>query len=373
MPRGRARAEETVARAVLGGYLRARRGESVTIESWSHALGWARAFVVEARRRGSSPTLVVEDEEAFFHSLALPRTRALPIADSGLAGLGRVYVYLPGPDAFPRLMGLPDPEFEAVVTRHGRDWWRAVRRARIRGVHLAVASVTATAAARYRVDREAWLNEVVRASIVPPRRLARTARKVVEHLRGAREIRVRHPNGTDLTARLLSRPPVVEDGRPPHDGRRRDFYWTPIPTGLVGVALSEDRTEGVWESNRPVYDRFGDPPVAEGARFTFVRGRLKEFSFDRGGRAFASAYAHAGRGRNLAGAFTFGLNPEVERAPEIGELAHGSAGLVLGDGRLFGGRRHSRFSYLTVLQGADIDVDGRPAWRRGHPIDGARR
>ncbi len=361
------RAEETLARFVLDRVLRLRRGEALTVESWSHALPWARPFVVEARRRGAEPTLVVEDEEAFFRSLALPPSRRIPGASATLADRGGAYVYLPGPEAFPRLFGLPGEELESVIAHHGPSWWRSARRSGLRAARLAIASATPTAAARYRVDAETWQREILRASEVPPEQLARAAERVRRVLARVRHVRVRHPNGTDLTAELLPRTPIVEDGRVDRTDLRAGRVWTPVPTGFVAVALADGSAEGVWEANRPVYDRFATPPVSEGARFVFARGRLREYSFDRGGDAFARGYARGGRGRDLPGALTFGVNPAVGRAPELGELAAGAVGLLLGENRSLGGGNRSRFTYLSTLGGAEVELNGRRHWVPGSP------
>lgn len=368
----RSRPEDRLARLVLDQCLSVRRGETVTIETWDHALSWARAFVLEARRRGCEPTLVVEDEEAFFRSLAQPGARTVPSAPAAFAEASDAYVYFPGPEQFPRLLGLSTEEIDAVVGRHGPAWWRAARRAGLRAARVAVATATPTAAARFGVDRVAWERELVEGSLVSPDRLARAAGRLARRLHRARQVRLRHPNGTDLTVELLRAPPVTEDGRVDRADRRAGRLWTQIPTGVVAVPLSPGGAEGVWESNRPTYDRFSDPPVALGARLTFRRGRLSEYSFDRGGAAFARTYARGGRGRELPGALTFGVNPAVDRAPEVAEVAAGTVGLLLGGNRPLGGRNPSRFTYLTLLAGARVDLDGEPFLEDGVLARGGR-
>jgi leucyl aminopeptidase (aminopeptidase T) len=362
------RPEEALARAVLGPYLEILPGETVTIETWGHALPWARAFVLEARRRRADPVLVVEDEEAFFRSLSLPRTHDVPSASPVLADRSDAYVYLPGPEEFPRLFGLPAGELARVVARHGPGWRRSARRRRLRAVRIAVAAATPTAAARYGVDPESWQRDVLRASLVPPAQLARAAESIVRRLSRVRRVRIRHPNGTDLTVELRPRAGIVEDGRIGRPDPALGRVWTEVPTGRVAFALAGGRAEGTWESNRPVYDRYGEPPVSEGARFTFVQGRLREYEFQRGGASFASTYARGGPGREVPAALTFGVNPAVARGPELDALAAGTVGLLLGDNRSVGGRRRSRFSYFTALSGADLDLDGRPGWIDGAPI-----
>jgi leucyl aminopeptidase (aminopeptidase T) len=366
------RPAEAIARLVVDRCLGVRSGETVTIETWTHAIPWARPFVLEVRRRGAIPTLVVEDEDAFFRSLALPGARDVPLAASALAEQSDAYVYLGGPEAFPRLLGLPPDDLESVIVRHDPAWWRAARRVGLRAARLAIAGVTETAAARYGVRLEGWRREVIRASLVPPDRLARAAEPIVRGLAGARRVEIRHPNGTKLTVELDRRPALVEDGRVDRADRRAGRIWTQIPTGLVAVPLALHSAQGIWESNRAVYDRFAEPSIALGARFSFARGRLREFAFDRGGESFGAEYARGGRGRDVPGALTFGLNPGIARAPEVGEIAAGAVGLLLGDSRPIGGRNTSRFSYLTTLAEADVDLDGRP-WIVGGRRPHARR
>ncbi|MGA9838991.1 MAG: hypothetical protein WBE40_02835 [Thermoplasmata archaeon] len=359
--------EDALARCVLDRHLGVRRGESVTVETWSHALPWARALVIEARRRGARPVLLVEDESAFFRSLELAGPSSVRMG-AGTPHLGDAYVYLGGPEAFPRLLGLPAHDRDALAVRHDRRWWVAARRRRTRAVRLAVADATAPAAARYGVDREAWQAELVRASLVDPRRLERSARRVLGRLGRARRIRVRHPNGTDLEVRRAPAAPLVRSGRP---GRAPGDVWGEVPSGLLVVPLTGGAAEGVWESNRPAYDRFVEPPLAVGARWTFSRGRLSEFAFEAGGEPFESAYSGAGRSRGRPVALTVGLNPAISRAPELQELAEGTLGLLLGDRSFDRGPRRTSFSYLSALAGADADADGRPWLAGGTPTVGS--
>jgi hypothetical protein len=363
-----ARPEDALARVVLGRCLGLRPGEVVTIETWSHALAWARAFVPEARRLGAEPALVLEDEEAFFRSLTIPGSRAVPGAPPALAERSDAYVYFPGPEAFPRLFGLPARDLETTMVRHGPAWRRAARRVGLRAARMAISAVTPIAAARYGVDFDPWQRDVLRASLVPPERLSAAADPIVRRLTHARRARIRHADGTDLSVRLRPDAWVVEDGRVDATDRREGRLWTQIPTGLVAVPLTEGFANGIWESNRPAYDRFGDPPVAESGRFVLAGGRLREFAFDRGGGIFAGPYAQAGRGRDVAAGLTFGLNPAIGRAPELQEIRAGSVGLLLGDNRSIGGRHRSRFSFLSVLSEPDVELDGKLWWEGGRPV-----
>ncbi|HYA55054.1 MAG TPA: hypothetical protein VEG42_05585, partial [Thermoplasmata archaeon] len=361
-----------LASVVLGQSLTVRSGETVTIETWDHALPWARQFVLEARRRGCEPTLVVEDEETFFRSLGQTRSRSVPRAPAALAAASDAYVYLPGPEQFPRLLGLAEDDLETVVGRHGRAWWRAARRSRLRAARIVVAGATATAALRFGVDRESWERELLRASLVPPSRLARTAGDLAGRLHRARKVRIVHANGSELQVELLRTPPVIDDGRVDRGDQRAGRLWTQVPSGVVAVPLATGFAEGTWESNRECYERYSEPSVAKGARFDFHRGRLTEYSFDRGGSAFSRAFARSGRGRELPGALTFGVNPAISHAPEAGEIAAGTVGLLLGGNRSLGGENPSRFTYLTTIADASVELDGVPLLDNGQLVGASK-
>jgi hypothetical protein len=357
-----------LARATLGAYLRVRPGEPVTIETWSTALAWARALVVEARRMRTEPLLAVEDEEGFFRSLG--SGGRVPTAPVGLAGFGGAYVYLPGPEAFPRLLGLRADDLRPALERHGASWRAAAVRSRLRAVRLGIATVTNPAAARYGVDVDAWREEVLRASLVPPNVLDRGARWLARRLSRARRATVRHPNGTSLRIDLRAGHYEEMTGCRSSPG---EAIWCDVPTGRVGRGVRSPSVGGSWEANRPAYDRLGDTPVALGANFAFERGALAAVSFDRGGESFVSDYGVRPRRSLAVTGLSVGVNPYVHRAPEIGDLEDGTIGLHLaGTERTAGGTRR-RAAFVSLLHGADLDLDETPVLVGGRPIRAKRR
>jgi len=330
----------------------------VTVEAWSSALDWARSFVLEARRQGASATLVLEDEEAFFD--ALTGGGPVPGPAPALARARGGYVYLEGPEAFSRLLALAPAEVRAVWRRHAGLWSAAARAARVRGVRIRLTGISAAAAARYQVDLGAWRRETLEASSVPPRRLASAARAIVRRLARARRLTVTHPNGTRLELDLRPGRWLEESGRPVEVAHRADPVWQEIPTGRVTIPIAPRSVSGRWEANRPTYDRFADVPVDTGGRLTFRRGSLQEFAFDRGGERFVHATARRLRRSRPVRAVAFGVNPRVVRAPEIGDLAWGAVSLRLAAPSDGAPAREEAPPYVSVLDGASLEVDGRP-------------
>jgi hypothetical protein len=355
--------EVQLARSTLGLYLQVLPREFVTVEAWSSALPWARAFVLEARRLAARPILVVEDEEAFFRALA--EGQPVPAAPAPLAQRRGAHVYLEGPEAFPRLFGLRREELRATWSRHAGSWAAAARTSGLRGARIRATGITPVAATRFQVEVGSWLREVLQASAVPPKRLAATAARLMTRLVHARRMTVVHANGTRLECELRLSGWTEETGRAVPIGHRPDAVWMEIPTGRLTVPVVPRTVEGRWEANRPAFDRFAENPIDTNARFVFRGGVLQEFDFERGGDRFALANPRRLRRSHPAVAVTLGLNPSVVRAPEVGDLALGAVSLQLGRPLEAGATGHGAAAYTSVLQGADVQVDGKSLLSEG--------
>jgi len=347
---------EALARAALDRALRMRRGERLVIESWNHALPWARALVVGAHRRGVTPTLVLRDEEAYFESLAGVGATAVAVALGRERREADAVVRLEGPEAFPRLLGLPVDDLDRLRRATGRAARPRAPHSRV--LRLRVADVTAPAAERFGVDLDRWQEEVLRASGVDPSVLAASGRYLSRRLRPRTKIRIRHPNGTDLSLALSRRAAWIETGVPRSGGSAE------LPAGRWVASVEVGSAHGEFETNRASFDRFAAEPVALHGRLEFGDGRLRAFEGDRATQAFA-AFVRTGKGRVRPLALAVGLNPEVRRAPEILDLAAGTVSLVVGDppGRSTG--RLPRFVLLASLAGADLSTDDGPVLVRG--------
>ncbi|HXW66779.1 MAG TPA: hypothetical protein VEL82_02720 [Thermoplasmata archaeon] len=341
---------EVLARFVLERILCLRRGETLTVEAWSHGVPWARALIVAARRRGATATLVVEDEPAFFEGLATRGARS-PRPFAARPSRSDALVRLEGPEAFPRLFGIDRDRIDRMLGPAAPDA-RDPSRGRPRSVRLRVADASAIAAARFGLDAERWEAELYRASLVDPRRLVAAGRRLTRSLGRSRSLRLRHPNGTDLSLRLSAAPPRIWSGRASAD--------TPgdLPGGLWTARISAGSASGVWETNRPAYDRWARTPVVTRARLRFVAGRLREFDCESGEEALA-AFVRSGRGRVRPLRLAIGLNPEIDRAPEVGELGDGVASLWVGARPPASTGGGPRFSFVASLSGAEIERDGR--------------
>jgi hypothetical protein len=361
MPRApRVEPEEALARAVLDRYLPVRRGRSFRIETWNHALPWARALVVAAARRGIEPTLVLHDEEAFFSTLAAlgptPATRGArprpPRAED--------VVTLEGPEAFDRMDGLAQRDRDRV----GEAMRQRLIVPRGRVLRLRVADATPTAAARLGIDLDRWRIQLVRSSLVDPARLRAAGRRLERRRARRRRVRVRHSNGTDLTLELVRGPASIETGVPTR-GRP-----SAVPDGVWRLGIAPGTVEGVFETNRPTYDRLAASPASVRARLELRAGRVSAFEADRADQALA-AYARSARGRVRPLFLEVGLNPEIDAVPELMDRAAGTVSIVVGDVPQRPGRL-PHFLFPASIAGADVEVDG-AAWIHGGALPSGGR
>lgn len=354
-----------VARQVLTKTLRVRRGENVTIESWSEALPWAVPFVNEARRVGARPMMLYEDEEAFWEALRTGSSKATgQVGEHEWSALNKTnaYVFFFGPAEWQRLDTLT-PRQTVGVAAYNREWYRRAAKAGVRGARMYLGRTSEGAAERFHVNLGEWRDALQKASLVTPQRMHRPGARISQRLRGGKRVRVTHENGTDLEFKLGRYPIALDDGLVDDQDLRIGNNMATIPGGVVGVAIDHTSAKGRAIGNHPVYPSSGP---ASGIRWTFSDGRLKEFSYDQGGKEFEKEYSAAPRmGRDRLSYFSIGLNPKLASCPQMEDQEIGAVLLSIGGNVFRGGRNRSPFGAWMVLTGTDISIDGLPVLRNG--------
>ena len=360
--------EAKVARVVLEKSLRVRRGENVIVEAWSESLPWAKPFINEARLMGAHPLLLYEDEGDFWDSLDVGASRATgQVGSHEWAALKKTsaYVFFFGPAEWPRFDDLPAQKTRGVAA-YNPEWYRRAAQAKLRGARMYLGRTSPASAQRWKVDLEAWREELLRASLVPPSELKRRGTRLSQRLRRGKSVTITHPNGTHLTFRLGRFPIQLDDALVDQDDLRVGNNMATIPGGVVGVAIDHTSAEGSIEGNHDVYLNSG--PVSD-TRWTFHDGHLATHSYGAGGEAVEAAYSKAPRaGRDRLSYFSVGLNPELSHSPQMEDQELGSVMVRLGGNQFAGGKNPSPFSVWTVLKGADVALDGRPILEGGHIV-----
>lgn len=368
MPDPSPQVADRLARRVLTTRLNLKAGENVTIEVFPSSLPWATGFVREARRLGAHPLVHYEDEDSYW--AAVDEGKADLIGNPGThewATLDETdaYVFFWGPEDEPRMRGLPG-KLQERLTAYNMKWYQRAGKAGVRGVRMAIARATPENARHWGVSVNAWRKELLASSSLDPKTMARDAEKIRRAFEGAGEVRVRHPNGTDLRLRLLGRKATVVTGSAtPEAIRRRPGrfgFMANVPDGSVFVAPDEKVAEGAVVSNRNVA---GFPGPISGGGWRFGEGRLVEQRYRSGGAMLKRAFADGKKGRDLPAMVEVGLDPTVRIAPGMQENERGAVSIGLGSNVSFGGSTDANFNAILTVSGAELSVDGRVIVRGG--------
>jgi leucyl aminopeptidase (aminopeptidase T) len=362
---------DRLARGVLRQRLRVKPKENVTIETYPSSLPWATGFVREARRLGARPLLLYEDERSYWSAVEEGRAGLVgtPGAHEWAALKGSdVYIYFWGPENLARRGRLPDREAEKLVAFNSK-WYQLAQKAGVRGARMGIARVTEANARFFGVPLGSWREQVVRASLRDPASIRPSATRLARRLARGRSVRIRHPNGTDLTLALAGREPLTSLGEVTAESMKTPFgSMANVPDASVYVAVDEGTADGQFVANRRTTSPSGSP--IEGGRFTFRNGRLARSAFRRGGTGFRVPYRAAGVGRDLPSFLEVGLDPAVMGGPLIEESEAGAVTVGVGRNTFAGGKTAVDFFAYLTLGGAELSIDGQKIVRGGRVLGG---
>lgn len=360
-------AASALAESLVRGALRVKSGENVVIETWNHTLDYARACVVEARKAGAHPVLLLEDEPAYWRSVEeTPSVKAWSkpgVNEWALLAKSQAYVFFPGPADRPRLTQLPPKRREELVAYNG-EWYRRASQAKIRAVRSVLGYASDAQAERWGVSGLAWREQLVRAATeVNLDTVHAEAKRAAQKLKAGNELRVTAPNGTDLTMRLRHRPPYVDDGSVTSEDIASGANMTVSPPGTVLVAIDEKHSDGLAIANRPSFSRAGR---VEGGQWEVKAGKVSNIWYTEGQAEFDAAFLAAPKGKDVLSIFSIGLNPVLEPGvPQVEDQEAGAVTLGIGGNSGYGGTNRCPFLSWIVIGEATVAVDGKPLCDRG--------
>jgi leucyl aminopeptidase (aminopeptidase T) len=146
-----------------------------------------------------------------------------------------------------------------------------------------------------------------------------------------------------------------------------------VPSGVTVVTVDERFAEGSFISEGSGGVAFTSETPNQiplrGARWTFRKGKLVDFSFERGEADFRRAFKAAGPGKDRPGLISVGLNPATTSIPLLFDQERGVLSLAIGRNSEMGGHtRGSRFVAYSPLHKAELSVDGTPVLRDGELV-----
>ena len=352
---------DRVAANVLRNVLKLRAGETLTIETWTHNLTDANAFVAEARRIGAHTLVVHEDEPTYWKTVRIVKPEvqgAFPKHEEALLKASDAYVFLYGPagESARQRIG---PKALRRLEAYNKEWYRVAKKAKVRYARLELGRVSEDRARYFGVSAPAWRRELLRASAVPPSRMSRTATRLSRPLLSGRELLINHPNRTNLSLALKGRVPVIDDGE--RCTRAGDFVHM-LPAGAMFVAVDEGLGEGTFRSTVRIH---GPPGSPNGGWWTLSGGKLAKFTYQEGARRFSQALERAGVEGARPGLVGFGLNPKIDQAPRCEDERLGTVLFSVGGNATEGGANRSPWMSYLLLRDPTVSIDGETIMQRG--------
>lgn len=188
-------------------------------------------------------------------------------------------------------------------------------------------------------------------------KLKTTGELVQRVLKKGLQLKLTHPNGTDLKMSIGGRNVFVSDGvlsdEEVKKGGAACLVW--LPAGEVYLSPVAGSAEG-----KVVIDRawFEDKEIL-GLTLTFKGGKLTSMTAKSGGESLKVAYDAAGKGKEEFGLIDIGINPNIPSNGKV--LSYIPAGMVtigLGGDSWAGGTNNSEFEFEGFQAGSTVEVDG---------------
>ena len=197
---------------------------------------------------------------------------------------------------------------------------------------------------------------------------------LAKKLKGADEVHITSPAGTDIRFSMGNRTVFVDDGIvTPEESKSKLFLerWTTLPGGQVFASLDEGSANGTVVAPK---DRCQYEPLT-GVRFSVADGQIRDFSASANGACFEEAMAPYEEVATRLGSFSIGLNPHLKVIEDGGADyrpgdAAGMVWLTFGDNQLLGGKNETTGVFGFPVVNATVTVDGTVVVRDGALVGG---
>jgi leucyl aminopeptidase (aminopeptidase T) len=359
-----------MAKTVLGTTLGLKRGQTVLIEAWTNSLPYAEIFQAEARKMGLKPLVLYDSEEAYWQGVAGGQAKSIgepPRAEWDALKAADGYIYFWGPADRGRFDALPE-KVQGQLTAYNGRWYELTAKAGLPAVRMTLALATPSEASSLGTDLGAWQAELVAGGAAEPKKMKALGQRLAAKMKRGGTLRITHPNGTDLTLRIpKGRRVTVDDGIIDAADLKQKNNVGNVPAGLVVATVDEGFGEGTIVASRTARFARGRKTV-EGLRWTFAGGRLVSRATDGSGKEYEQFFTKGPAGKDRPSLFTIGLNPALSEAPSYEDQALGIVSVYVGGNVFYGGKSKSAFQAYLMLQGADVELNGKPILKAGVPV-----
>lgn len=362
------RDHKSVAEKVVGQSAGVKEGDVVLVFGSDEDLPLLEDIAVEVRKRGGSPLVTVSTSRLarrMYDEVPAKYDTQVPETNMKLAGIVDVVIGTEAGEA--RALKDVPPERMAARSKAGAGMGQLMRQRGVRTVMLGNGLYpSAEQADQYGISRDE-LAEVMYSGVdADYSAIQATGDRVRKQLAAGKEIRITHPNGTDLRVRIEGRPISVNDGvisaqeQKPGAAENSvwlpagDVYLVPVPGTAVGTLVADEE----YERGQRI----------EGLKLDFKAGKLTSMTAKSGLDPLKATYDAAGPGKDVLSVINIGINPSLEVPDNNPIHAWSKAGritVVVGNNTWAGGTNQVNFGLAPSTPGASLSVDGKPLIQDG--------
>lgn len=338
---------EKVARKTIFETLRLKKGENLTIETWNNGLPFARRLVVEARRIGAIPVMILEDESAYIEGVKVTPKDVLGSMgkhEYGLLAGSDAYVFIPGPPIGAYSPRLSRQEY-TESTKYNHSWYEAAEKAKLRGARFPIGYVGKEYARLYGKRPEEMFRHQLRAALVDFPTISAKGRAVGQALKDAQVTLLTGGGTLEFT---LKSDLEIEDGIVGENDVTGGHNMTYVPPGFVTKQVDPTSAKGMVALS-PSVTRLG---LLGDAKLEFEGGKLVKWKSRSSSKMLAGLVEAIQPERRNLSLITMGLNPLMKYENGQDRMVSGAIGL--------GG-----FGFLGIVRRGDLLVAGRALVQKG--------
>ena len=339
---------EKVARKILLETLRMKKGETLTVETWSNGLPFARRVMVEARSLGVVPVMMLEDESAYIEGLKVAPKDSLGSMgkhEHGLLSGSDAYVFIPGPPIGAYSPKLPR-ELVTESTRYNSSWYEAAEKAGLRGARLPFGYVGKEYAKLYRRKPEEFVRHQLRAALADFPSIAAQGRAIGEVMQDGAEASLLTSGGRlelALKGELEIEDSIVDEGDV-EGGYNMAF----VPPGYVLKQVEPTAARGTVALS-PSVTRLG---LLVDAKLEFEGGKLVGWKSRNSLKMLEELVEAVQPEKRTLSSITVGLNPLMKYENGQDRMVSGAIGLA-------------GFGFAGIARRGSLDVAGRSLVKQG--------
>ncbi len=340
---------DALAKKILKESLNVQRGETVTIETWTNGLDFAKRVVLEARKIGATPLLLLEDQDVFIETAkTVPKEHlgSMGRHEYGLLSETNAYVFIPGPPiaAYTKVI---TREERAISTAYNQSWYEAAAKAKLRGARLSFGYVGEDLAKLYGKSVKTIVDHQLKACLVDINKLRETGNRIATYLTDGYEASI--GSGNEKLRFALGGNVVIEDGIVDTQDVDAENNMVYMPPGRVRKGINPSSVSGSIEvSFAEIYSG-----RVEGIKMSFKDGILRSWSAKRNNKALDELINKIPEDKRQISFIEIGMNPVLKYGNAQDRFVSGAVTIGL-----------PRFA--GVSNRATLSARGKKVVERGH-------